>query len=160
MQLQKVVMMWKDCRNLKEIEPQLLQDDRETFVRVNQFNDSLITVEISNISSNQISAKFAHFHRVLRGKCHTIKFHIEAEKPGKLPYSRLKELGFKKSDSFIWRLKHSDYSVGAIAIPHIREPYWVLQISKHTGSGLPATAYDMASLLQTQIELELPVNVS
>lgn len=76
---------------------------------------------------------------------------------GKLPFDDLEEAGFQQRDSFIWDLKHNDFSVAAIAIPNNNsEPYWVLQVSKRRGKGLPVTACEMATIVQTQQELELP----
>ncbi|MFC5449175.1 hypothetical protein ACFPOG_12960 [Paenibacillus aestuarii] len=157
-QLIKVEMTWYDCLTPEQIDPRFIrQGVGKTQARPNRYNPTMVYAEITDLFPEQTAAKYRQLQNVTRGTCRSIKFHYEAEGPGALPYVELKALGFEPSDNFIWRMKHEEFDVSAIAIPHIgKAPFWVLQIEKRAGkTGVPVTACELETLLPKKEMVEV-----
>lgn len=157
-QLIKLEMTWHDCLPPEQIDVKFIrQGVGKTEARPNRYSPTMVYAEIKELHPEQAAAKYRQLQNVLRGTCRSMKFHYEAEGPGALPYVDLRALGFEPSDNFIWRLKHDDLDISAIAIPHAnKEPFWVLQIEKRKGkTGVPVTACELATLLPKEEMVEV-----
>jgi hypothetical protein len=158
MKLIKVEMGWHNCLPPEKIDPHFLEQGvGTTEARPNRYDPTIIYAETTDLLPEQVSAKYRQLQNVLRGCCRSLKLYYEAEGSGALPYVTLKELGFEPHDHFIWKLPNSDYSVAAIAIPHVgKDPFWILQIEKRKGkTGVPVTACEMATLMPKEEMVEV-----